>query len=362
MSDPDKPKRRALLRDVAGALGVSPATVSNAYNRPKHVSPELRERVFETARRLGYAGPNPLARSLRRGETGTLGLVFAERLSYAFDDPAATLLVRGVAGAAEEAGLGLLLVPGRPGHAPALSAVQSAAVDGLLLYSIAGDDPRVGTALARGLPLVTVDQPRLPDVPLVGLDDMGAARSAAEHLLALGHRTFGIVSFPRSPGARGGLIGPRAALRGSFSLTLARLRGYSEAIAGAGLNLTGSAVMYECPVNTREHGRLAAHAILTARPEVTAMLAMSDQLALGAWEAAQLLGRGVPHTLSIVGFDDSPMAAARDLSSVRQPLTDKGVVAGRLLLAHVRGEAVPGVTLLPTEVVARSSSAPPSRP
>lgn len=351
--------RRATLKDVAAALGVSPSTVSNAYNRPHHLSPALRDRVFETARELGYPGPHPAARSLRRGENGALGLLFAERLSFAFDDPVATLLVRGVAAAAEEAGLGLLLVPGRPLDTPALSSVQGAAVDGLVLYSIARDDPRVAAALGRRVPLVVVDQPRLPGVPFVGLDDEAAAGSAARHLLALGHRRFGVVSFPLSPDARSGLIPWPADGDERFVLTRARLRGYGRALADAGRPPERDALVYECAVNTREHGREAVRALLAARPDVTAILAMSDQLALGALDAAREHGRPVPSTLSVVGFDDSDAARAADLTSVRQPVADKGLVAARLLIRTLRGEAVPDVTMLPTCLVPRGSSASP---
>src|ERR687894_2969814 len=106
--------RRATLKEVASELGVSPATVSNAYNRPDQLSSALRERVFETARRLGYPGPDPMARGLRRRRAGAVGVLYEDRLSYAFADPAEVLFLRGVSVATEEAGLGLLLLSGAP--------------------------------------------------------------------------------------------------------------------------------------------------------------------------------------------------------------------------------------------------------
>src|SRR3712207_9581115 len=91
-------------------------TVSNAYNRPDQLSPALRERVFETARRLGYAGPDPVARSLRLRRTNVAGVLYSNPLSYALDDPAQALFLKGVAAATEEAGVGVLLVPGSVGN------------------------------------------------------------------------------------------------------------------------------------------------------------------------------------------------------------------------------------------------------
>ena len=83
------------LLDVARAAGVSRTTVSNAFNRPDQLSAELRERVLATAREMGYAGPNPMARMLRTGRAGAIGVVFSDRLTYAVTDPAAVAFLQG---------------------------------------------------------------------------------------------------------------------------------------------------------------------------------------------------------------------------------------------------------------------------
>ena len=110
--NPKSGERRATLKEVAAELGVAPSTVSNAYNRPDQLSAALRERVFETARRLGYPGPDPLARGLRRRRAGAIGVLYDNRLSYAFADPAEVLFLQGVSMVTEEEGLGLLLLSG----------------------------------------------------------------------------------------------------------------------------------------------------------------------------------------------------------------------------------------------------------
>jgi len=112
---------------------VSRTTVSNAYNRPDQLSAPLRERVLEAARRLGYPGPDPVARSLRTRKAGAVGLLLTEALSYAFRDPAATGFLEGLALACEQAGQGLLLVPVSPEHAD-VAAVHRAGVDGFERY------------------------------------------------------------------------------------------------------------------------------------------------------------------------------------------------------------------------------------
>src|SRR5919107_3180738 len=107
--------RRATMTRVAEELGVSSMTISNAYNHPERVSESLREQIFETAEHLGYAGPDPVARSLRRQKTNLAGVLYSNPLSYAFDDAAQLLFLKGVAAATEEAGMGLVLLPGSLG-------------------------------------------------------------------------------------------------------------------------------------------------------------------------------------------------------------------------------------------------------
>src|SRR4051812_46472649 len=139
--------RPATLATVAEALGVSRMTVSNAYNRPGQLSPELRERVLATARELGYSGPNPVARTLSRGEVGAIGLVLDLALTDALRDPATIELLHGVAAGCEQRALGLTLVPRIEGRDAEL--VQSALVDGFILYSAPEADDRLAAVRER---------------------------------------------------------------------------------------------------------------------------------------------------------------------------------------------------------------------
>ncbi len=353
---------RVTIREVAAELGVAPSTVSNAYNRPDQLSPELRERVFEVARRLGYAGPDPMGRGLRRGRAGAVGVLYTDRLSYAFADPAAVMFFEGVSQATEEAGLGLLLIPGRSLGERDVSAVREAVVDGFVVWCMAAEDPLVGAAFERRLPVVLVDQPPVEGIPSVGVDDEGAAREAAEHLTGLGHRRVAVVSFEFTPRTRGGFRRLDRREEAAFRPSRLRLAGYAAALEEAGVDPSGVPV-YECPENTIEEGRRAARALLTREPRPTALLAMSDQLAFGAIEAARELGLPVPQDLSVVGFDDVPAAArsAPPLTTVRQPHVEKGRRAGEMLIALLAGGETAGTVLLPTRLVVRGSTAgPPS--
>jgi len=348
----------ATLKDVAAVAGVSRTTVSNAYNRPGKLSGAVRDRVLAAARDLGYPGPDPTARSLRTGRVGALGVLLAEALGFAFDDPAAVELLRGIAETGELAGVGLTLLPAPPEQPVDASAVARAVVDGFLVYHLPDDHPSLRAVVARGLPTVVVDGPDLEGVPLVGVDDLGGARQAAEHLLALGHRRIGVLVDRIAADAHRGPVGPERRGTGGFRAARQRLAGYADALRAAGLRWDAVPIE-ECGVPNAASGRAGAAALLDRAPGCTALLATTDLLALGAVDAARERGLPVPGALSVAGFDDLPAAAAAGLTTVRQPLADKGRVAARLLL-EVLGGAVPAARVeLPTRLVARGSTAPP---
>lgn len=357
---------RLTLTRVAEEVGVSAMTVSNAYNRPDQLSEALRERIFETAGKLGFHGPDPVGRSLRRQRTDVVGVLYSNPLSYAFGDPAAVSFLSGLSSVTEEADLGLLLVSATGGGLVAgrdSRAAAQAAVDGFVVYSMSEEEPLLAAALDRQLPIVVVDQPLKERVPFVGFDDEAAARSTAEHLLDLGHERFAIVSFSLSPDGWEGVADLTRQERSAFRVSRLRLRGYRSALEDAGLRWSEVPV-YECPGSAKGLGRRAAEALLSSERRPTAILATSDQLALGivAWATERKLS--VPEDLSVVGFDDVPVAASVNppLTTVHQDHAEKGVLAGRMLVAQLRNEDFPNAGLLPTSLVVRGSTSAPRKP
>jgi DNA-binding LacI/PurR family transcriptional regulator len=341
---------RVTLKTIADAVGVSRTTVSNAYNRPDQLAPELRDRILGTARALGYSGPDPAARRLRSGRRDAVGLLVMEGLSYAFTDPASVMLLQGIARATEDAGVALLVVPER-------GSVRDAVVDAFCLYSIPAEHPSVAAVQERGVPLVVVDEPRLGGHAFVGIEDRRGAELAAEHLTALGHRRFALLVDPTQlDGYAGPLTPEREAAAPSVTIA-ERLAGYRDAVEAAGVDWA-VVPRFELPANLPEQGLEGGRMALAADPRPTALIAATDQLALGAIEAAREAGLRVPQDLSIVGFDDIPGAAWSQpgLTTVRQPLFHKGELAGRLLSAH----AGPREVILPVELVVRGSTAAPA--
>lgn len=354
---PTAPAGRVTIKDVAAALGVAPSTVSNAYNRPDQLSAELRQRVLATAERMGYAGPDPAARGLRLGVSNVLGVVYPSELSYAFTDPAAALFIEGIAREAEAAGYALMLIGTPPCDDEALVPVRTANVDGLIVHCFADGDPHFDVALARGLPMVMVDNPGVGGVPHVAIDDEGGARQAAAHLLERGHERLGVITLDLALGARRGVADLARQEGASYFSVRARLAGYRAAVAAAGLDWERDVVVYETPENVPAEGAMAAAALLGLRPRPTAILAMSDQLAFGALGHLREAGLEVPEDVAVVGFDDLPSAARTTppLTTVHQPTVEKGRQAGRLLIAQLRGERAPASVVLPTHLVVRTS-------
>ena len=347
---PKKPTDRpATLATVAEAVGVSRMTVSNAYNRPDQLSPALRARILDAAREIGYSGPNPVARTLSRGEAGSVGLVLDYPLLTAFTDPATVQFLHGVAAGCEERAVGLSLVPAIEGRDAAL--VRSALVDGFVLYCTPEQDARFEAVRDRRLPYVLVDYAPHPGQRTVNIDDRGAARQVAEHVAALGHRAVGIVM----PYHDLSEIAPAPDDLSERYIGDERLAGWRAGLEAGGVDWSTVAVASASGA-TRETGHEAAGHLLDRADRPTAIIALSDVLALGVLDAAAERGIAVPGQLSVAGFDDVPEAALSSppLTTIWQPHLRKGAEAVRLLLDGDDGESVH----LPTELIVRASTAP----
>jgi alanine racemase len=346
----EQQRGRPRIADVAREAGVSKTAVSFAFNSPERLSPDTATRIREVADTLGYR-PHPVARMLTQRRTRTLGILTPQALSVVFANPFFATFSEGVAAAAEEAGYGLLFVS--PVYGSLARAVGRATVDGFVAIGLSEEHPEVGQIRGADLPIVLVDSGAFPEHAAIDSDDEGGARLAAEHLLSLGHRDFLVIGVePPTPGASsdvGGIVGRR-------------LAGYRGALAAAGVDLADDQLVVgpatvdggaACFTSAWEDG---------LRP--TAVLAMSDVMAIGAIGAAGRLGIAVPDDLSVVGFDDIELARyiQPPLTTVRQPVRRKGEEACRLLLAAIEHKVrQPDHRRLETRLIVRASSGPAPR-
>ncbi|TCP56700.1 LacI family transcriptional regulator [Tamaricihabitans halophyticus] len=349
-------RRPATLASLAAELGVSRTTVSNAYNRPDQLSPELRERVLQTAERLGYPGPDPVARSLRTRKAGAAGLLLTENLSYAFSDPGAVNFLEGLALGCEDAGVGLHLVPASPLRED-VAAVHRAGVDGFVVYSVPDDDPHLAAVLSRPVPAVVCDQPKLDDVDRVGIDDEVATTKLAEHVLGLGHRHIGVLCMRLGRERNDGFVRIDRQNSAHYHVQQRRLTALAKAFSAAGVDWSKVPVV-ERFEHSSAQGESAAAQLLDAYPDVTALVCTSDILAVGALQEAKRRGLRVPIDLTVTGFDGIADADRVELTTVRQPLKEKGRAAAELLLSSA-DRTGPKLITLDTELVIGATSGPP---
>jgi DNA-binding LacI/PurR family transcriptional regulator len=347
-------ERRAVrprIADVAREAGVSKTAVSFAFNNPDRLSSGTATRIREVAENLGYR-PHPVARMLARRQTMTLGVLTPQALAVVFSNPFFALLGEGIAQAAEDHGYELHFIS--PHNGSLAQAVGRATVDGVVAIGLSGDHPEVEQIRGSGLPMVLVDSEDLPEHGSVVVDDEGGARAAAEHLVALGHREVLVVAFERPESASGRQD------RASEGVADRRLRGYRSALAAAGIDLRPEWIATgRVSIGGGESAFQRAWAV-GLRP--TAVLAMSDAMAIGAMRAAGGLGLRIPDDLSIVGFDDLDLAALVDpaLTTVHQPIREKGIDAVRLLLGELEERVghEPEHLRLETRLIVRGSTGP----
>lgn len=341
------------LQTIADAMGVSRATVSNAFNRPDQLTPELREKILHKAKELKYGGPDAAAAVLRKGRTDTIGVIFTEALSYALTDPVALSVLQGIAKETEEAEIRLLLIPTAADRTDT-SPVRDAVVDSFILWALPDTDPQRLAALARRLPVVIVDGTPDPEAAWIGIDERSGLEALIRQLSAQGHRHFGVVTWPL---AEDGVTGFADLARRNSIYVSARER---LAAVRAGCEAAGIAwpdvPVYECAINSQENGVRAAAAMLDLEHPPTALLCMSDLLAFGAMQTALARGMAIPGDISITGFDDIPAAARSDppLTTIRQPFAEKGNAAATFLLNGWAGE--PPRLSYPTDVVWRQTT------
>jgi len=332
---------RVTIADVAGAAGVSKTAVSFAFNNPERLGQATLERVLGVAQDLGYT-PHPAARALSMRRSGTIGVLIPQRLSTVFANPFMSELIQGLGELCEEHDLTLLLVP--PLNGSLESAIRQASVDGFISLGLSPDDSALDVLDRIGIPTVLVDSEDSPSHPTVNVDDAGGARAAAGHLLELGHRQLAI------------LVLPPARQVHSTPTATRRLAGYRAAISEAGVPAAHSVI---AGISVAAGAR-AFDSLPKGPRRPTGVLAMSDMVAIGVIAAAQATGFRVPDDLSVVGFDDLPASAWTNppLTTVRQPIVEKGRLAARLLIQRMKGKPVESPAPLSTSLVVRGSTGP----
>ncbi|MEO8907393.1 MAG: LacI family DNA-binding transcriptional regulator [Microbacteriaceae bacterium] len=325
---------RPTLAAVAARAGVSASTASLAFSGLGPVSASTRERVLAAAKDLNYGGPDPRARSLRRGRSGIVGVVIEERVSEAFRDPIRIAMLDGLAEELGTIDAGVLVLADTT-EGEGAATIADAPMDAVVLF---GCSPRYSESLvtlrSRGIPIVAIEGDPGDGVLQISQDNRAATRFGAEHLRELGHTTIAIVTLPLDRWRTRGPVTPERIAAATVATSLERLAGARDVFPGAPAVITaGSRV---------EEGQIAAQGLLDVsvdqRP--TAIVAQSDLLAAGVIRAAEELGIAVPDELSVLGFDGVRVDGLwpYDLTTMVQPAQEKGRAAGRAVVMMLAGE------------------------
>jgi alanine racemase len=338
---------RITISDIAKGAGVSKTTVSFAFNTPERLPAETVQRILKVAEELGYV-PNPIARSMTSNRTGNIGLLFPQPVQTILNNPYTLELLQGIGQVCDAHGLNIVLVSPRLGNMR--QAVSAAVVDGFLTIGLEHYKSTIRLLEQREIPYVMVDSDPHPGAICVNIDDQTGAYKAMRHVLEQGHRNIVI-------------LGIESGKHGRFDEYVGtirhRMQGYQRALTEFGLSVDGEQVrLVECPC-TATGGATAFEHLLKEQHLPTAFVAMADILAVGLLEIAIQHGLSAPKHFSIVGFDDLPITRwlHPPLTTVAQPVHEKGVLAAELLRQHMAGEAPVREHVLPTHLVERRSVA-----
>lgn len=336
--------RRPTIKTVAARAGVGRTTVSRVVNGSHLVSADARTRVLAAIKELNYV-PNSVARGLVTSRTDAVALVIPESASRLGSEPFFAALIRGVSQALADrrTQLQLMLVRDQAEREQLTESVAERRVDGVLLVSVHSDDPLPAMLEEMGLPTVLAGRRDADErLSYVHADNTGGATEAVRHLLRSGRKKVATIAGPLD-----------------MDVGRSRLEGWRTAHEEAGLSAPETLV--EVGDFSWESGSQAMRSLLERAPDLDAVFAASDLMAIGALEELRRQKRQVPGDVAVVGFEDSPHARWTNppLTTVRQPVEELGSTMVRILADIIEPGGDRQQLMLPTELVVRESSGGP---
>lgn len=328
------------IKDIARLAGVSPSTVSRVVNGKKYVKPELRERILSLVKETGYV-PNTAARSMVLMRTFTVGIVVPDAFNM-FQRQLFSAIEHRLENYGYRTRL-FLVKSEAESEGECLARLRAEMLDGVIMLHEVGDPSFYESLALSGMPVVTCTFAREgTGFPAIHIDEEGAAQAATGHLIGLGHRAIGILA-----GAQ-------------FTFGRQRRAGWEAALAGAGLGADEEKVVV-VDAYTAEAGRTAMATLLGRKTGLTALFAVTDELAVGAIRALYEMGKRVPQDISVIGFDDIDISASLSpsLSTVRQPIAGMGSEAAEIIVRLISGEGASlSPVILPFALVPRETTGP----
>lgn len=336
-------RQSVTISDIAREAGVAKSTVSKVLNGVPSVSQDTREKVLEVARRLNYR-PSVIAQSLKSKKTRAIGLVLPSIMNPFF-----LSILKGVEDAAVENGYIVVFCESdneKNKESLYFQIFEERWVDGVIFSGVEGnleEERYIRSLHEKGIPVVLIDREiEGYFTNAVLIDNKGAAFTATTYLLELGHRQIASI------------VGPQ-----NIKIFVKRLEGYKAALSKYGVNFD-PALVVEGDLSI-EGGALAIRELMARKQRFTALFASNDLMAIGAMKELQKKGAEIPRDISIVGFDDIPLATliTPSLTTISQPAYEMGVEAVSLIKKNIElGKTLESKIILPTELVVRESTAP----
>lgn len=318
------------LKSVAKELGVSNATVSNAFNRPDQLSKKRREEILESCKKIGYSGPNRAAQSLRKGHFNTVALVLPDSIEYMISDPVASNFVKGVSSVLEKNKVNLLLFSGTSDNINAVSDF----VDGFICYGSPRNLKLIDQLRITTKKVVTADFD-IDRKASVRVDNEQAAYEIAKLAIKSTDDAIAILGLRLLDSDLTCRVYDVPSLDYKSSIAHQRLNGYNQAIAESGATLRNDRI-WNIPQSKHHYALIAAREALTTIPRPNVLLCMSDLIALAAIKEINSMGLKIPEDIRVVGFDgiDEALHSSLPLTTVHQNSIKKGVKAAELFITR----------------------------
>ena len=318
------------IKEVAGRLNVSTATISNAFNRPDQLSKKKRAAILAACNEMGYFGPNKAARSLRKGKSNIIALVLPDSLDFVISDPVASRLVEGIASVLKSTDTHLLLFSG---NRDSLNEVIDF-VDGFICYGAPRNQNLLDQISIITKRVVTIDF-NIPGVPSVNIDNVEAAYQSACQAIQEGAKRPAILGLRLIDSDTTSTIGDKPLIDSEYSISHRRLDGYLNALSANNIAIDNS-MIWHIPESSHFYAVVAAKEALSSDPPPDVLLCMSDIIALSAMQEALKIGLRIPQDIRIVGFDgiDEARRYHPTLATVQQNSVVKGETAAKLFFTQ----------------------------
>jgi DNA-binding LacI/PurR family transcriptional regulator len=339
------------LKNISQQLNVSPATISNAFNKPAQLSKSLRNKILKYCEEIGYLGPSMAARSLRTGKTGVYGIVLSDDLSESLMNPVANQFLSAVAEVFDKQHVNMLLLASDADRY--LVNQSDSLADAFIVYG----QPKSSKILRRlelqNKPIITVDF-KYKNYPAININNHEAAYSIAKY--AIDHAQADsihpvILGLHLTQNSDSQSIGDLGLFSPIESISRCRLEGYKEALNEADIAIGNNAIWQIEPYDDRMIQTII-RGILTSSEPINLLLCMSDKIAIAALHVASELNIAVPGKLQIVGFDGMANALEKGITTVAQPIKEKGNIAAQVCLGIRKSESV---TLLTDLIINHSA-------